>query len=237
MLGQREAPQAQRVGDETRALSGPVDGGEDITFYVRSGPLLLRISATSATNSGLSMASPEQIARAILEPTSTPGQTVELAQPADALPVALPLADAANFRVEGEGAVDGPALAERLAAGNDAADALTALGWQGGTFRQFASDPPPGGTGRVDLSLYRFADAGAAADAVAFFANSRARGASASGQGDRDRRCPRRHRRPRGQRHGVHALPEPRLIPLRHHRRGARRQPASRRRADRHGAG
>jgi hypothetical protein len=176
VLGQREAPQAQRVGDETRALSGPVDGGEDLTFYVRSGPLLLRISATSATNSGLSMASPEQIARAILAGTTTPTQTIQLAQPADVLPASLPLADAASFRIAGEGALDGPAIAERLTAGNDAADTLTALGWQGGSFRQFASDPPPGGTGWVDLSLYRFADAGAAADAVTFFANSRARG-------------------------------------------------------------
>ena len=170
VLGQREAPQAQRVGDETRALSGPVDGGEDITFYVRSGPLLLRISATSASNSGLAMTSAEQIARAVLEPTSTPSQTVQLAQPADALPVTLPLADAANFRVEGEGALDAPAVAERLAAGNDAADTLVTMGWQGGTFRQFASDPPPGGTGWVDLSLYRFADPSAAAGAVAMLA-------------------------------------------------------------------
>jgi hypothetical protein len=137
---------------------------------------LLRISATSAINSGLSMASAEQIARAILEPTNTPTQTIELAQPGDSLPVSLPLADAANFRVEGEGALDGPAVSERLAAGDDAADTLAAIGWQGGTFRQFASDPPPGGTGWVDLSLYHFADPGAAADAVSFFANSRARG-------------------------------------------------------------
>src|SRR6478735_4357405 len=118
-----------------------------MTFYVRSGPLLLRISATSASNSGLAMTSAEQIARAVLEPTSTPSQTVELAQPADALPVTLPLADAANFRVEGEGTLDAPAVAERLAAGNDAADTLATLGWQGGAFRQFDSDPPPGGTG------------------------------------------------------------------------------------------
>jgi hypothetical protein len=177
ILGQREAAQAQRVGDETRVLSGPVDGGEDITFYVRSGPLLLRISATSATNSGLSMASPEQIARAILEPTPPSTQTVELAQPADALPATLPLADAADFRVEGEGPLDTPGVAERLAAGDDAAGALATMGWQGGTFRQFATDPPPGGTGWVDLSLYHFADAGEAASAVSFFATSRARGA------------------------------------------------------------
>lgn len=177
VLGQREAPQAQRVGDETRALSGPIDGGEDITFYARSGPLLLRISTTSATNAGLAMASPEQIARAILEPSTTPSQTVELAQPADALPVTLPLAGAADFRVEGEGTLDAPGVAERLAAGDDAAATLAAMGWQGGTFRQFASDPPPGGTGWVDLSLYRFADPSAAAEAVAMFAQSRARGA------------------------------------------------------------
>jgi hypothetical protein len=176
VLGQHEAPQAQRVGDEARALSGPVDGGEDLTFYVRSGSLLLRISATSAANMGLSLASPEQIAQAILTRTTNPPQTVLLAQPADSLPSTLPIASGASFRVAGEGALDVPGVAERLAAGDGAADTLVAMGWQGGSFRQFASDPPPGGVGWIDVSLYRFADPDAAADAVAFFANSRAKG-------------------------------------------------------------
>lgn len=37
---------APAVGDEARAIAGPVEGGQEATVYVRAGPLLLRFSAT-----------------------------------------------------------------------------------------------------------------------------------------------------------------------------------------------
>ena len=44
------------IGDETRVLSGPVEGGDDTTLYVRTGALLLRLSLT--TTSGAPAMSP-----------------------------------------------------------------------------------------------------------------------------------------------------------------------------------
>ena len=46
------------IGDETRVLSGPVEGGDDTTLYVRTGALLLRLSLTST--SGAPAMSPER---------------------------------------------------------------------------------------------------------------------------------------------------------------------------------
>jgi hypothetical protein len=51
---------------------------------------------------------------------------------------------------------------------------LQALGWQGGVYRQFTCKPPAGRVGWVDISVHRFPDAASAAEAVAYFAASRA---------------------------------------------------------------
>ena len=51
---------------------------------------------------------------------------------------------------------------------------LQALGWQGGVYRQFTGKPPAGRVGWVDISVHRFPDAESAAEAVAYFAASRA---------------------------------------------------------------
>ena len=177
VLGQREVQNLNQrpIGDETRIVTGPVDGGEDTTIYVRSGVLLLRISATS--RSGGPAVSPVEIARGILDRDApqSPSSTVrQLAT--EAISDSLPLDYAACFRIDGEGALDLPAVVERLATGAETSAALQALGWQGGDYRQFACDPPPGGIGWVDISVHRFPDAAAAAEAVDFFAASRAQG-------------------------------------------------------------
>src|SRR5215213_7333280 len=120
---------SRTIGDETRVLSGPVEGGDDTTLYVRTGALLLDT---------------------------------------------LPLDHAPCFSVEGEGELDVPAVVERLATGTDASAELQALGWQGGVYRQFTCKPPAGRVGWVDISVHRFPNAASAADAVAYFAASRA---------------------------------------------------------------
>ncbi len=59
----------QPIGDETRVLSGPVEGGDDTTLYVRTGALLLRLSLT--TTSGAPALSPQEIAQGIVERATT----------------------------------------------------------------------------------------------------------------------------------------------------------------------
>jgi hypothetical protein len=184
VLGQWEAqPLSQWAGGELRTIAGPVPGGEDTTAYARSGPLLLRVSATAAP--GQSAPAPDAIAREIIARFT--GQTVPVSvgvtQPAaeSGFPSLasfepLPLENAACFRVAGEGDMDLPAVAERLAAGEGVAGTLDELGWAGGVFRQFACDPEPGHAGWIDLSVHRFPDAASAAEAAAIFAETRAQG-------------------------------------------------------------
>jgi hypothetical protein len=184
VLGQWEAqPLSQWAGGELRTIAGPVPGGNDTTVYARSGPLLLRASATAAP--GQSAPAPEAIARGIIArftgqpaPVSAGAMqpTAETLFPSLASFETLPLDNAACFRVAGEGDMDLPAVTERLAAGEDVSGTLDELGWSGGIYRQFACDPEPGHAGWVDLSVHRFSDADSAADAVALFAETRARG-------------------------------------------------------------
>ena len=166
---------ARPIGDEMRILGGAVEGGDNTTLYVRTGALLLRLSLT--TSSGASAMSPEAIAQEIVDRAmgESPSGSLTVMQPA-AVPLldTLPLDDAACFSVKGEGEMDVPAVIERLATDAGASTPLQDLGWQGGVYRQFACKPPPGRVGWVDISVHRFPDAAAAAEAVAFFAASRA---------------------------------------------------------------
>ncbi len=178
--GQNEARNLTPIGDEARALNGFIGDAFDSTLYVRSGPLLLRISAASATGSPI--LSPEQIARGIIERADLPSPATVAAQIvptslAGLLPEALSLGDAGCFRVEGEGSLDAAGVVERLAGGSEATAMIEELGWLEGAYRQFACDPPPGGTGWVDISVHRFGDAQSASDAVTSFAEARAQSA------------------------------------------------------------
>ena len=177
VLGQRETPvpAAVPIGDEARAVNGAVEGGAfDFTLYVRSGPLLLRISATAA--SGAPHASPEQIARGIINRAAGLWQpAVTSTTMAAYLPDALELANVSCGRVDSDAGLDVPAMMERFDGVSDAAATLVAMGWLDGAHRQFGcDDPPPGGVGWVNINVLHFTDAAAAADAVSAFAKSRA---------------------------------------------------------------
>jgi hypothetical protein len=166
---------SQTIGDETRVLSGPVEGGDDTTLYVRTGALLLRLSLTAS--SGAPAMSPEEIAQGIVDRATAqaPSSTLTVLQSAaEPLLDTLPLDHAACFSVAGEGELDVPAVVERLATGADTSAELQALGWQGGVYRQFTCKPPAGRVGWVDISVHRFPDAASATEAVAYFAASRA---------------------------------------------------------------
>ena len=119
--------------------------------------------------------------------------------------------------------MDVPAVVERLATGAEASAELQALGWQGGVYRQFTCKPPAGRVGWVDISVHRFPDAASAAEAVAYFAASRADSMDLqSVPAPDDRRQQRRADRSRGQWHGILALHEWRAVALRRHRGRAR---------------
>jgi hypothetical protein len=163
------------IGDETRVLSGPIEGGDNTTFYVRTGALLLRLSLT--TSAGAPAISPQSIAQEIIDRAigQSPSGSLTVMQPAGgSLLDTLPLDHAACFSVEGEGEMDVPAVIERLATDAGASTTLQNLGWQGGVYRQFACKPPPGRVGWVDISVQRFPDAASANEAVTYFAASRA---------------------------------------------------------------
>lgn len=173
VLGQHEVPLSDNnlIGDEARGLSG----ADDLTIFVRSGPLLMRISATAVA--GSSATSAEQLARSIVDRAAGLQQPAISADRAiDAyLSETLPLREPSCPQMSSEEQVDIPALIERFDGIPDAAATLENMGWQEGASRQFACDnPPAGGVGWVNMSVLRFADAAAAADAVTLFANARA---------------------------------------------------------------
>lgn len=177
ILGQQEFQNLVAIGDEARAVNGFYNGLYDYTLYVRSGPLLLRISAASA--SGSPLASPERIAQGIIDragtsAAATAAETDAAAQAASvALPESLPLSGFACSRMADEG--DVAALMERFDGIANAAATLPAMGWLEGASRQFGcDDPPPGHVGWVNMSVHRFSDPGSAAGAVYTFADSRA---------------------------------------------------------------
>jgi hypothetical protein len=180
VLGHREMKQVSQpaLGDESRVLNGSVEDGYDTTLYVRSGALLMRISLTATSVAGGTAPSLQQIAQGIIDRAAprSPSSTITVMQPAvEPMLTTLPLDHAACFSIESEGELDVPAVVERLATGADVSTSLQALGWQGGVYRQFTCKPPAGRVGWVDISLHRFADVRAAAEAVAYFADSRGR--------------------------------------------------------------
>lgn len=175
VLGQTEAPAPGAIGDEARAVSGVLDNGAaDFTLYVRSGLLLLRISATSLA--GSPHAAPEQIARGILDRAGGTWQPATTMQTSGGLlPEALPVDRAGCVPVEDAEALDVAAFSERYDGLPEAAATLAAMGWREGGYRQFGcAAPPRDGVGWVTLGVLRFADAAAAAEAAAVFAKSRA---------------------------------------------------------------
>lgn len=177
MLGQNESQSIVPIGDEARAVNGFYNGLYDYTLYVRSGPLLLRISA--ASGSGSPRVSPEAIAQGIFDRAA--GLAGEMAAPADAtaqqsanvvLPESLPLSDIACAPVASN--ADILSQMEQYDGIANAQATLPAMGWLEGAGREFGCDAPSAGhVGWVSLSVHRFNDPGAAEGAVYSFADSR----------------------------------------------------------------
>jgi hypothetical protein len=77
----------------------------------------------------------------------------------------------------GEEVFDFPAVVARFPMNPDAAERLTALGWEAGSDRQFTcAVPPVSGLNWVDMSVHQFGDAASAAAAVPYFAHARTLG-------------------------------------------------------------
>ena len=181
VLGQSEVQRPLQLGDETRALTGSTPQGDDVTLYVRQGNLLLRVSVTTLQGTPIA---PERIAQGILigvgaqpQPAVTEQpQIVESGPLASYLLADLPIPNASCFSLANEGALDLPALQGRFGGVNDLDEELQRMGWQGGDFRQFGCDAPPGGNaGWIDMTVQEFASPDDAAVAVYYFADARAR--------------------------------------------------------------
>jgi hypothetical protein len=171
--GHQEVPVGSPGGDEARALVVPVDGGTDLTLYVRSDNLIMRVSVL--LNDDDPIAYPEQIAEHIISRMSMPAApTVAARSMLPALLETLPPDLPPCLQLYGEGVFDFPALVARFPMIPDAADRLTALGWEASSYRQFTcDDPPASGLNWVDMSVHQFGDAAAAAEAVPYFAHVR----------------------------------------------------------------
>ena len=166
ILGQQESSSIVPIGDEARAVNGFYNGLYDYTLYVRSGPLLMRISA--ASESGSPHASPEAIAQGIIDRAA--GVVSEQGAPADAtaaqsanvvLPDSLPLSGIACAPVADN--ADVLTQMERFDGIANARSTLPAMGWLEGAGREFGCDTPTSGhVGWVSLSVHRFNDPGAA---------------------------------------------------------------------------
>lgn len=193
VLGENEVQRPLQLGDETRALTGQTEQGDDVTLYVRQGNLLLRVSVTTLQGTPIA---PERIAQGILigvgaqpEVTGQP-QIVESGPLASYLLADLPIPNASCFSLASEGALDLPALQGRYGGVNDLDEELQRMGWQGGDFRQFGCDNPPGGNaGWIDMTVQEFASPDDANVAVYYFADARGRStnlqaASASALGE-----------------------------------------------------
>ena len=188
-IGHREIPTDAAVGDEVRQFVAPMDGGTDLTLYVRDGALVMRISVL--LTEGDPIADPATVAEGIIAAQTAPRPTA-VPRPSllplllDALPPDL----SPCLRDVGQEDLDFAALVERFPMVPDAAAQLESLGWQAGSYRQFACDTAPSaGLNWVDMSVHRFADAQSAAAAVPFFANARTLGTQlyevpATGPGD-----------------------------------------------------
>ena len=181
VLGQSEVQRPLQLGDETRALTGSTPQGDDVTLYVLQGNLLLRVSVTTLQGTPIA---PERIAQGILigvgaqpQPAVTEQpQIVESGPLASYLLADLPIPNASCFSLANEGALDLPALQGRFGGVNDLDEELQRMGWQGGDFRQFGCDAPPGGNaGWIDMTVQEFASPDDAAVAVYYFADARAR--------------------------------------------------------------
>jgi hypothetical protein len=193
VLGESEVQRPLQLGDETRALSGITPQGDDVTLYVRQGNLLLRVSVTTLQGTPIA---PERIAQGILTgvaaqpPATGQPQIVESGPLANYLLTELPIPSASCFSLASEGALDLPTLQGRYGGVTDLEAELQRMGWQGGDYRQFGCDVPPGGNaGWIDMTVQQFASPDDAAVAVYYFADARQRSttlqaASASALGE-----------------------------------------------------
>lgn len=177
ILGQVEFSNPTSIGEESRGINGFYNGYYDVTIYTRAGPLLLRVSTASA--SGSPSASPERIAREIVargEGRWQPQATLDTSgSVASYLPASMSLPETSCTWSDEASDLDLAAFMERYDGVSDAGTTLAEMGWQEGAFRQFGCDEPaPGHVGWLTMSVSRFADPQAAANAVAYLAQSRA---------------------------------------------------------------
>lgn len=160
-----------RLGDQSAAVGGAVAAGVETTVYVRVGAVLARVSAAAPDDP---MADARFVAAGVA--ASLAGGVSTVTALATLLPVAGEVPEGLIAVVDGARTIDEVAATFRDPA--DAADRLAAWGWRENAHRTFGAASRDalrsGAAASVEVSLHRFGSAEAAAEAMAYFAATRA---------------------------------------------------------------
>lgn len=163
-----------RIGDEVLAIGGRRDGGNEVTIYVRSGAILVRVSAVTPSGDPFPDAD-ATAAQFLVDIQGDPGRAS-----ATTLDQLLPdLYDLpAGFGVTDEGVRDQGDIAATFLRPAEADGVLSSLGFQENVYRYFArpasQSPYPGAATSIEVSLHLFGGISGAVDALPYYADGRA---------------------------------------------------------------
>ncbi len=162
------------IGDEVLAVAGDRDGSAEVTFYVRSGTILVRVSAVAPSGDPFddAMLTASQFIGVVgSSPDTSSPRTVD-----ELLPSLFDLP--AGFVIDDEGDRDQSDIAGTFLRPAEADDVLAAAGFQGNVYRYFTRparlSPYPGAATRLEVSLHLFDDWRGAANALVYYADGRA---------------------------------------------------------------
>lgn len=172
MLGLDPVP-IQRIGDQVLAIGGARDVGNEVTVYVRSDAVLVRVSAVAPRGDPT------------LDAATTAGNILayldgSLAAPVSTPDVLLPaLADLPRgFVVTAEGWRSLSEIADTFLRPGEAARVLSSCGFQINRYRYFGApagwSPLASGTTSIEVSLHVFATSNGAVCALPYYAAGRA---------------------------------------------------------------
>ncbi|HEV2526992.1 MAG TPA: hypothetical protein VGT61_00860 [Thermomicrobiales bacterium] len=162
------------IGDEVLAVAGDRDGASEVTFYVRTGTVLVRVSAVAPSGDPYDDAM--QTASQFIDVVGT---APDDSSPRNVDDLLLTLFDLApGFVISDEGTRDQADIASTFLRPAEADDVLSSTGFRQNVYRYFTRDasqsPYPGAATRIEVSLHLFDDWRGASDALLYYADGRA---------------------------------------------------------------
>ena len=163
----------ERIGDDVLAIGGRRDGVNEVTIYVRSGALLVRVTAVSP--GGDPFPDADVTATQFLVNVQQGGTDASPRTVEDLLPS---LADLPfGFRISDEGYRDQDDIAGTFLRPAEADSLLSAVGFDGNVYRYFsrssADSPYPGAATSIEVSLHLFGTYDGASEALVYYAEGR----------------------------------------------------------------